>query len=857
MEQLNDAPARRATWQAAVWWLVVASGAVVAAWGAAQVAGLGAAQAWQSLCLACVVLVAGRLAVRLPHAPVAVTPSDTFIFLAAFFLGAPVAALVAALDGFVAARRAELDARGRAYFAAGHALGGCISSSLFYFIVNHRQLASGHPAIRQLSVTPVAAETLLAAALAMIGAYFAVNTALTAAFQIWLEKPRGGARPEAQSSWASYYLWSFTHTFCCGLGTAAVFVLLVRHSPAYVLALAPVIAASLAACRVFFERMAAAETSLDEVSRLYLNTVEVMATAIDAKDQVTPEHVRRVQIYAEGLGRIFGLAEAEIEALRAGALLHDVGKLAVPDHILNKPGKLTPSEFEKMKIHTVVGAELLARIGFPYPVVPIVRYHHERWDGKGYPEGLCRDEIPLGARILSVADCFDTAREDRPYRRGLTRDEACQLLRDESGRHFDPQVVESFLAHLPDFERRVAAAGVPLEARQATGAAGDANAATQSFTLTPRGVGQPNFLDHIKAAHHEVYSLYELARTFSASLDLEDTVSIFVNKLRHVVPFDTCAIYLSDEEAQSAKLAHAVGKHAEAFAGRVVYPGEGITGWVLANRQPFSNADVTLELAALKLGAGAYRTMAVAPLMKGKLLVGAIALYSAQAERYSDDHLRLLETVSDLAADAFYNALDHAETKHYALTDPLTGLPNSRALHLQFAQEANRCARQDTPLSVMMMDLDGLKEVNDAHGHQVGNELMIGVSKVIASELRSYDYLARYASDEFVAILPGATEEVLDELTERVQRAVAKFALIVGGKQSVGVSVSIGAARHLTEGHSLERLLRIADRRMYKDKQMRLHDFIIEAGAGGDTTVQVSGSRKSEVRSRKPMADGQ
>lgn len=828
----------KAEWQAKTSWaLVVAVGALSLVYSTAQIFALHKSQFWQLICLAFVVIVVGRLAIRIPHSSIVVTPADACIFLAIFFLGTPAAAIISGLSGFVAASRGKLGKDARIYFASSHAISTFLSSWLLYALLNRHQNNPGQDELLRLTGSSISSEAILTAALAMIGIYFITNCGLTAIFQ-WCAR-NTDEQTTLQNFWIGYLLWGLTHVFTCGLGTTVIFVLLSRYSPAYILAIAPVIAASLATCRFYFDRMEAASNSLDEVSRLYLNTVEVMATAIDAKDQVTPDHVRRVQIYAEGLGRFFDLKEVEIEALRAGALLHDVGKLAVPDHILNKPGKLTPSEFEKMKIHTVVGAQLLARIGVPYPVVPIVRYHHERWDGKGYPEGLCRDEIPLGARILSVVDCFDTSQEDRPYRRGLTRDEACQMLKDGSGRQFDPQVVEAFLKYLPEFERQIAAAGVRIEEQDVKDAKREKALTVQSHALPSQLTEQKDFLEHIKAAHHEVYSLYEIARTFSTSLDLEDTISIFINKLRHTIPFDTCAIYLYDDETQSAQLAQAVGKYAEAFDGRQVHPGEGITGWVLANRQPFCNADVRLEIEALNLEAHAFRAVAIAPLMKNKLLLGAIALYSAETDRYSDDHLRLLETISDLAADAFYNALHHAETKHYALTDPLTGLPNSRALHLQFAQEANRTARQDTPFSIMMMDLDGLKEVNNAHGHQVGNELMIAVSRVIASELRSYDYLSRYSSDEFVALLPGATEEVLDELTERVQRAVSKFTLLVGGKQNVSVNVSIGAARYHHEGQSLERLLRIADRRMYKNKQIRLQEFMIEAGADGNSTVQV------------------
>src|SRR4051795_1973396 len=199
---------------------------------------------------------------------------------------------------------------------------------------------------------------------------------------------------------------------------------------------------------------------VEALSQLHLATAEALATAIDAKDQTTHCHVRRVQIYAAGMGEVFDLSPEEIAALKAGALLHDIGKLAVPPHILNKPGPLTHAEFEKMKIHTVVGAQILGRVDFPYPVIPIIRHHHEQWDGRGYPDRLRGEQIPITARIISVVDCFDSVREDRPFRRGMTLDEATALLLRGAGIHFDPSVVEQFIKHLPRLDAETGKLGL-------------------------------------------------------------------------------------------------------------------------------------------------------------------------------------------------------------------------------------------------------------------------------------------------------------------------------------------------------------------------------------------------------------
>lgn len=180
---------------------------------------------------------------------------------------------------------------------------------------------------------------------------------------------------------------------------------------------------------------------LEETEALHLRTIEALAIAVEAKDQNTHQHLSRVRVYVSAIGKSLALDEIQMKALVTAAYLHDVGKLAIPEQILNKPGKLTRDEFDKMKTHTVVGAEILERVRFPYPVVPIVRAHHECWDGSGYPDGLAGEQIPIGARILAVVDCFDALVSDRPYRAAMSIEDAMALVRRESGIRFDPAIV--------------------------------------------------------------------------------------------------------------------------------------------------------------------------------------------------------------------------------------------------------------------------------------------------------------------------------------------------------------------------------------------------------------------------------
>jgi diguanylate cyclase (GGDEF)-like protein len=601
------------------------------------------------------------------------------------------------------------------------------------------------------------------------------------------------------------------------IAAAVIYSAVSKNGATYVLLSAGLAAAIYLIYRTSFERLEVKTREAEALGRLHLATAEALATAIDAKDQTTHGHVRRVQIYAAGLGSVLRLSEAEIAALKAGALLHDVGNLAVPPHILNKPGRLSSAEFERMKIHTTVGALLLTRVEFPYPVVPIVRHHHEQWNGLGYPDGLKGEQIPITARIISVVDCFDSVREDRPFRRGMTRDEAIALLLRGSGTHFDPKIIELFIKHLPDFEAEIAARGLPQQQ--------PATNVLEPFKLVEIDMAQTRergcymAYDQIKNAHREVYALYEIARTFGSSLDIADTLAILVDKVGHVVSFDTCIVYLYDERQGYATAAHVAGKNAALLKSKCIAPGEGVTGFAMANRSAVNQLQPSLDFAGRDAERGIkYRSMASLPLIKDELLLGALSVYSSELDQYSDDHMRLLETVTKLASDALANSMHHAEAESNALTDVLTGLPNARYLALRFEEEVSRAHRTGRSFQVVMLDLDDFKIVNDTFGHKVGDKMLREVARIIQAQLREYDFLARYAGDEFVAVVQELVESQVEELRTRIENAVSQFSLHVRADRRARVGISIGTSTYGSDGETLDQLLIAADQAMYQVK---------------------------------------
>jgi len=748
---------------------------------------------WILLTLVTVLLVS-RLDIGIPKARTAVTLSDTFVFISVLLYGTYASVILAGLDAAACAIQFRERRRMILFNVAAMSLSIFAASSAVSLTLGDLEPLAADPG-RLI----VAAAILAFVHLVLSSGAMSVTSAQ--------ETPR-----PLIEKWKESFIWASISALA-GAACACLIVKLITVISFYAFIISvPVITITYFTYKVYLDRVETSNRHAEQMAELHLKTIEALAIAIDAKDEVTPDHVHRVQIYATGLARLFGLSDPEVEALKAGALLHDIGKLAVPDYILNKPGALTPAEFDKMKVHTIVGAEILERVGFPYPVVPVVRHHHERWDGRGYPDGLRGDEIPMTARILTLSDCFDAVREHRNYREAMTRERAIEMLKEGSGTVFDPNVVRTFLEHLDEFESEIRERCVEAHRVEAP-----SNKASREVDDPDTG---PMVYERIRSAHREVITLYDIAQTIGTSLDLRDTFAVFASRLEDIVSYTTCVLYLVRPDSTDVEAAHVAGRYPEIFKGKGLPSGAGIAGWVVANRHSMHNCDPRLDFDVLKVDLPEpYRTASVVPLMRDDVVLGALAMYSAELSSYTADHLRLMEAVAKLASDAIANAVQHERTETSALTDSLTGLQNARALRYRFEEEADRARRHRDSFSVLMMDLDGFKAVNDRFGHQAGDQLLRELSVVLQSHIRSSDFVSRYAGDEFVAILQVGQEEV-QELAQRIQRAIDRHDFgFQGAKLFIGLSV--GAASFGADGETLDELLLAADRAMYADKARR------------------------------------
>jgi diguanylate cyclase (GGDEF)-like protein/putative nucleotidyltransferase with HDIG domain len=643
--------------------------------------------------------------------------------------------------------------------------------------------------------------------------YFVCNTALIAS-AIALS-----TRQPIAKVWTENFLWSAPSCFVGAGAAGAAAMVIARGGYWLAVLLAAPLYLTYRTYLVYMGRVQDQQAHVQQVSDLHLATIEALALAIDAKDQTAQSHIRRVQVYAAGLARALGMSANDIQGVKTAALLHDIGKLAVPEHILSKPGPLTQEEFQKIRIHPQVGAEIISGVPFPYPVAPLILSHHERWDGKGYPTGLKGAEIPLGARILSVVDYFDALMSERPYHKAMSVEAAINLLRQESAKALDPDVVQTFIDMYPQL---AAEADVSQPSRRLTRVAADAPEAMPAVGLVSESAGRTVFQD-IALAHREIYALYEIAQAMGSSLGVSDTMALISSKLSNIVPFSCCALFLYSEESETLRCRFATGVESEIIQQLTIRSGQGLTGWVARNRRPLVNArpSADLEAAGLPSDQTALHCALVCPLVFNERFIGTISVDPTEPAVYTDDHRRLLDRISEQAAAVIYNSMVFEQTQEDSLTDPLTGLPNTRFMFMHLTRELARAERLKTEVSLLVMDLDHFKVINDTYGHHAGDRALRDVAAVLRSAIRPYDVCARYAGDEFIVVLSGCGGEEAERKRLELQRAVDGLCFEARPGTVLPMTISVGAAIFPYDGTSYETLLATADSRMYRDKTRR------------------------------------
>jgi len=755
------------------------------------------------ICYLGIAILASRLKVRLPGITGTLSVNFLFILIGVLELSFTETLILGAASMLAQCLYPE---RPRGMQVAFNVCAGSLSTALAYITYHHplaNEFIPNRPILLGLAAT----------------VYFIANAGSIAAVISLTER-----RPLIRIL-VDCYFWSFPY-YLVGAGIAGAIAWL-NHTFNWEtsLLLVPAVYLIYRSYRLYLGKLEDEKRHVEEMASLHLRTIEALALAIEAKDHTTHEHLQRVRVYAIEVAKELGVTGPELEALHAAALLHDIGKLAVPEHIISKPGRLTPEEFEKMKIHTLVGAEILERVRFPYPVVPIVRAHHEKWDGSGYPMGLKGAEIPIGARILSAVDYLDALASDRQYRRALPLRDVMQKLSAESGKSFDPKVVDVLQKRYQYLERlAVAKAGQdpngPLSTsikieRGLEPAAGFENATAQDYA------GRENtFLSSIAAARQEAQSLFELSQDLGASLSLTEALSVFSVKLKPMVPYDAIAIYIKREAELIPEYVN--GDNYRLFSSLRIPIGQGLSGWVAHNRKPIINGNPSVEPGYLNDPSkfSTLRSALAVPLEGISGVIGVLALYRGERDAFTSDHLRILLAVSGKMALSIENALKYQQAEDSATTDYLTGLPNARSLFLQLDRELARCKRDNLALTVMVSDMDGFKQINDRFGHLEGNRVLRLFAQALKDSCREYDYVARMGGDEFVVIAPGLEADAAGKKAEQM-RALARQA----GNDVCGediLSLSVGRALYPEDGKDAEQLLAEADRRMYLEKQKQL-----------------------------------
>ncbi len=766
------------------------------------------------------------------------TLSNTVVFLAILLLNGTlptvIVALVSGLVGTVLVKRGH-DAEGRpkpltwykpALTMANHVQAGFAAAWVWNW------LWIGHATRRDPSV-------MVLGLILITATYYVVNTT-----GISLAVALSGKLPLFKV-WRENFLWTFAGYLCAACFAMAAVLCYTSSSPwlqlIAFLALAPAWMVH-QFYRMNMDKLETASRHGLELNELNERMISTLAMSIEAKDRYTHKHVERVREYANAIAEELAISEPERKAVRIGAMVHDIGKIGVPEMILTKPGKLTAEEFDRMKSHVMVGVRILEAVRFPFPVTDAVAAHHEHWDGNGYPLGLKGEAIPLVGRIVSLADGFDALTTDRPYRKRMSNEEALALLQSQKGEYYDPKVVDAMVRVLPKVQVIIDELNRAEEQVQA-----DHQGAVPTIS--------PEALEEIARAAEEAFVLAELSLRPGRPSSRAALLELLLEKAAFMIPSTAAAVFLVDSRTQEVRVERCAGLYSHLLEDLTMKVGEGVSGWVVQQNKAIANVPAAGDVARrVEPGQNVELNTALSvPLKSGAECIGAITLYHTGYNIYNPHYQRLLSTLAEHASGAL-EAMNQMETDHaHSYTDSLTDLPNMRRIirHMEKLTADPRGAFQ-----ILLLDLNDFKRLNDTYGHREGDQILRDIAKLLRSSARTEELVGRYAGDEFVIVCHSRNPEDAQRVASRIKGGLAHYRFAPNEEESI--STSIGVASYPEDGTDWRSILSAADRRMYREKlayqQIRATGATLVGTAIPQTTLGPSENHATEP-GRLPLPD--
>ena len=541
--------------------------------------------------------------------------------------------------------------------------------------------------------------------------------------------------------------------------------------------------------------------ALARMRELYLASVRALAAAVDARDPYTRSHSARVAALSRGIAEEMQLSADQVRRIQLGALLHDIGKIGVPDAILNKPGALSPDEWVMMRSHSMLGASIVNAVEPLRDLVPIVRSHHERYDGEGYPDQLGGDLVPIEAYVVAAADAFEVIVSRRAYKPAQSVEHACAELLRCRGTQFHPAVVDSFL-RLIERDRAQGAA----QLRRIAGILHE-----DIEDVPGPGVLLEQFAASAQTHGRQLAILQRLASEISAVLDIDELAERLLRIICDAMGYENGFLLTLDDAAENLVIRAAVGPSGS-YVGQRLPRGQGISWWVIEHGKLQNVADGRLD--PRFYGPSEIRSVLCVPLQLGDERIGALGVESVRLAAFSREDEDLLTAVSHQVAAAVRVAKLHQAAKTAAATDPLTGLPNRRSFFQRLEREL--AGRDGAPLTVAIVDANGLKALNDGYGHAAGDEALVRVGAILQGGVRDGDLVARIGGDEFAVLFAGAPILTAERIVRRLAERIAHSTLSLGHHLP---TIAWGVADADVDS-TVDALVEAADRAMYRQKQL-------------------------------------